>query len=72
VTRDRYHLEFRVGFSIEQQGYMVGAFIDGLLKSYHGPFKTIAEAKQERDRWVTELEARAADHGEDMSRMLLQ
>ena len=69
---DRYHLELKVGFSIEQQGYMVGAFIDGQLKSFHGPFKTKDEAKQERDRWVAELEAKAADYGEDMSRMLMQ
>jgi hypothetical protein len=72
MASDRYHLEFKVGFDIAAQGYMVGAFIDGQLKSYHGPFKTTAEAKQERDRWVAELEARAADHGEDMTRMLMQ
>lgn len=72
MASDRYHLEFKVGFDMRVQGYMVGAFIDGQLKSYHGPFKTRDEAKQERDRWVAELEAKAADYGEDMSRILLQ
>ncbi len=72
MASDRYHLELKVGFSVEQQGYVVGAFIDGQLKSFHGPFKTTAEAKQERDRWVAELEAKAADYGEDMSRILMQ
>ena len=72
MTASRYHLEFKVGFDIEQQGYVVGAFIDGQLKSFHGPFKTTAEAKLERDRWVAELEAKAADYGEDMSRILMQ
>jgi hypothetical protein len=72
MASDRYQLEFKVGFDVREQGYMVGAFIDGQLKSYRGPFKTTAEAKDERDRWVAELEAKAADYDEDMSRILLQ
>lgn len=62
---ERWHLEFRVGQS-KAGGWVVGAFIDGKLERYRGPFATKEKALAGRDAWVAELEAEARESGEEM------
>ena len=63
-SMERHLLEFRIGYRVEHDGWFVGAFIDGELRTTRGPFESKEDAERERKVWKAEIKVKAKATGE--------